>query len=88
VSEAQDSEQAGEPGDPLEIPRLGFFQLVPKRNLAKIVMLLFVLAGIIFIQRRSSTLVRQISDVVMPQPARPEAASPRVRLAPPEAPRR
>jgi hypothetical protein len=91
VSEAKDSGRAGPapaeasaPEDPLEIPRLGFFQLVPKRNLVKIAMLLFVLAGIIFLQRRSATVVRQISDIVMPQPARPAESSRRARLAPPD----
>jgi hypothetical protein len=92
VSEVQEIEQAGgQPGpgdagaadDRFEIPRLGFFQLIPKRSLAKIVMLLLVLAGIVLLQRRSATIVRQITDIVMPQPASPT----RVRLAPPEAPR-
>ena len=94
MNEAKDSDGADPspaardaPGDPLEIPRLGFFQLVPKRSLVKIAMLLLVLAGIILIQRRSATVVKQISDIVMPQPARPAEPPRRLRLAPPEPPR-
>jgi hypothetical protein len=91
VSEVDDTDKgaraaglASRPGDSLEIPRLGFFQLVPKRDLVKIAMLLLLLAGIILIQRRSATVVKRITDVVMPQPAGPAASPPRVRLAPPE----
>jgi hypothetical protein len=90
VSEADDTQQASgraasmPESDLDDIPRLGFFQLVPKRSLVKIAMLLFMLAGIIFIQSRSSTLIKRITDVVMPAPPPAGGAPPPVRLAPTE----
>jgi hypothetical protein len=77
----------GRPGhdDDLRIPRLSFFELMPRRSLRKVVLLLFILVAIIALKRGSTRMVRSFTDVLYPE-FQTESEAPRVRMGTPPAP--
>ncbi len=75
------------PRDDLRIPRKSFFQLLPRRSLAHVVLMLAILFGIIVLRRRSGTIVKNLSESLMPlfppaPPGAPLRSPPTVRLGP------
>jgi hypothetical protein len=63
-----------------DIPRQRFFDLVPKRNLAKIAVLVAMLAAIVALQRRSGSIAGCVQTSLFPQPrARSATPAPEVR---------
>jgi hypothetical protein len=73
-----DEEHQPEPDD--EIPRQGFWANLPKRSLSRVVLLLALLAGILYLQQRTGTIASCMSDAFH---APPPASSPTVRLKTP-----
>ena len=62
-----------------------FFQLIPRRDLVKIALLLVVLVVVVTLQRRSGSIVKDLTRGLSSPPTTPVAPRepPRVRLAPP-----
>jgi hypothetical protein len=65
-----------------------FFELVPRKDLVKVVLLLVFLVVVIALQRRSGAIIDSLTRGLSPAPAVPTRSGepPRVRLAPPAAP--
>jgi hypothetical protein len=65
--------------------RKRWFQLVPRRNLVRVGLMVFILLVVIALQRRTGSIVANLEAVLGVRPARPPATAreaPRVRLAP------
>ena len=61
-----------------------FFQLIPRRDLTKIALLILVLVVVVMLQRRSGSIVQSLTRTITaptPTQAQPREA-PRVKLAP------
>lgn len=52
-----------------EIPRQRFFDLLPKRSIAKIVVLLGMLVAIVFLQRQSGSIAGCVQSGLFPERA-------------------
>ena len=65
--------------------RKRWFQLVPRRNLVRVGLMVFILLVVIALQRRTGSIVANLESMLGVRPARPPATAdeaPRVRLAP------
>lgn len=71
-----------EPRD--ELPRQRLFDLLPRRSLVRITVLLAMLAGVVILQRRAGAMAGCMGDAMIP--SRGESA-PRVRGGAPPTPR-
>jgi hypothetical protein len=72
------------PVDP-ELEDKSFFQLIPRRDLTKVVMLVVMLVVVVALQRRSGGLIRSLTRGLTAPPAAqtlPRQDPPKVRLAP------
>ena len=65
-----------------EIPEQSFWQRLPKGSLVRILLLLVLLAGIVYLQTHSESFFGGVERAISPE--RMEQ-SPRVRMAPPQA---
>ena len=66
------------PGPEDEIPRQGFWASMPKRTLSRVLILLAMLAGIIYLRQRTGTIAGCMSNAfLMPPPG--QTVGPRVR---------
>jgi hypothetical protein len=74
---SSDPEKRQDPKD--EVPRLGFWESIPKRTLSRVVLLLALLAVIIYLRQRTGAIAGCMSDAFSVQPPRP----PTVKLAAP-----
>jgi hypothetical protein len=71
------------PGPDDEIPKRGFWSNLPKRSVSRILILLALLAGIVYLQQRAGAVAGCMSDAFRaPGPAQPPTV--RVRLASPQ----
>jgi hypothetical protein len=67
---------------PVEDEAKSFFQLIPRRDLTKIALLIVVLVAVVVLQRRSGSIIQSLTrGLSHPAPASPHEP-PRVRLAP------
>jgi hypothetical protein len=72
------------PVDP-ELEDKSFFQLIPRRDLTKVAMLVVLLVVVVALQRRSGALIRSLTrGLSQPPPAQtlPMQDAPKIRLAP------
>jgi hypothetical protein len=61
-----------------------FFSLIPRGDLAKVVLLLVLLVIIVALQRRSGSIVKRLTDGLYgPPPPAHQHEAPKVRMAPP-----
>ena len=67
-------EQEEEPGRQEEIPRRSFWDSMPKRSLSRVLILLALLAGIIYLRQRTGWIAGCMENAFrMPPPAQPGA---------------
>jgi hypothetical protein len=67
---SDEAKREPEPDD--EIPRLGFWQAMPKRTLSRVLLLLALFAGILYLRQRASAIAGCMSDAFRaPPPAAP-----------------
>lgn len=67
------SEQDEQPGKDGEIPRQGFWAAMPRRSLSRVLLLLALLAGILYLRQRTTAIAGCMENAFrMPPPARPE----------------
>jgi len=61
-----------------------FFQLIPRRDLTKIALLVLVLVVVVMLQRRSGSIIKSLTTGLSDPPAAQDSPKepPRVRLAP------
>jgi hypothetical protein len=69
-----------EPLPPL--PRQRWRELVPRRSLARVVVLLGLLIAVLTLRQRSASIIHILDNLMAPAPAQ---QAPRVRFAPPPA---
>jgi hypothetical protein len=72
-----DPDKKSDPGD--DIPRMGFWEGMPKRTLSRVILLVALLVGIMYLRQRTESIAGCMSDAFRVQPVRP----PTVRLAAP-----
>jgi hypothetical protein len=68
-----------------DIPRQSFFELLPKRSIAKIVVLIAMLVGIVVLQRRAG-FVAGCAQSTFVAPSTRSGTAPRVRIESPATP--
>jgi hypothetical protein len=66
-------EQEEQPPTHEELPRKGFWATMPKRSLMRVLLLLALLAGIIYLRQRTGTIAGCMENAFrVPPPTRPE----------------
>jgi hypothetical protein len=88
MTHRHDGDPAPEPGRPADTGReeKTFLQLIPRRDITKVALLVVLLVVVVALQRRSGAIIRSLTrGLTQPPPAQVAPKEPpRVRLAPPQ----
>jgi hypothetical protein len=79
-------DQEHEPGEKDEIPRQGFWAALPRRSLSRVLILLAMLVGIIYLRQRASSIAACMSDAFRAPPPHPPGVRVKAPVALPPGP--